>query len=362
MLNPVADWSGALLAWFDHGHRILPWREDPSPYRVWISEIMLQQTRVQTVIPYFEQFVVLLPTVADLATVEDDVLLKLWEGLGYYSRARNLKKAAIQIQINYGGELPSDYASLRKLSGIGDYTAGAIASIAFGQAVPAIDGNVLRVLTRLYANDQPIDQPQTKIWAKEIIETILPTDRPGVFNQALMELGAVVCMPNGSPNCPVCPLCEICKAHRGGHECTFPIKKSIKRRTIQEKTVLLIHYQDRVAIHKRPARGLLAGLYEFPNMEGYATDEDVVRYLQEHGLRTLRIQETAKAKHIFTHIEWHMKGFSIRVDELARETPPRQSISDEWLYVGIDEIVSTYPIPSAFEAYKSDLTKQHMLA
>jgi A/G-specific adenine glycosylase len=287
-----------------------------------------------------------------LASVADDVLLKLWEGLGYYSRARNLKKAAAQVLRDYGGELPSDYASLRKLSGIGDYTAGAIASIAYGQALTAIDGNVLRVLTRLYASDRPIDQPKTKIWAKETIQAILPTDRPGAFNQALMELGAMVCMPNGSPNCAACPLCDICEAHRNGQERTFPIKKPKKRRTIQEKTVLLIRYQDRVAIHKRAARGLLAGLYEFPNLEGYATDKDVVQYLLKHGLRTLRIQETTAAKHIFTHIEWHMRGFLIRVDELAREIPPKQGAADEWLYVSMNELMSAYPIPSAFEAYK----------
>lgn len=336
-----------LLAWYDENRRILPWRENPTPYHVWLSEIMLQQTRVEAVKSYYDRFLRRLPDIADLAAVEEETLLKLWEGLGYYNRARNLKKAAIQIMEEYGGMMPGNYEELLKLAGIGSYTAGAVASIAFGQPVPAVDGNVLRVLSRLRTDDRDILEAGVKKSIEEELRGVIPKDRPGDFNQALMELGAMVCIPNGSPKCESCPWGELCQARIQNRITEYPKKAPKKPRSIEKKTVLVIRYGNLVALRRRPDRGLLAGLYEFPTMEGHCGEEQVITYLRQSGVVPLRIRRLTEAKHIFTHKEWHMTGYSVRIDDLSG--------MGEYVFVEPEKIRDQYPVPSAFAAYMEQI-------
>lgn len=340
LLDLIAE---PLLAWYDEGRRILPWREDPKPYHVWLSEIMLQQTRVEAVKPYYDRFLKQLPDIADLAAVEEETLLKLWEGLGYYNRARNLRKAAIQIMEEYDGRMPGNYESLLKLSGIGSYTAGAIASIAFGQSVPAVDGNVLRILSRLRMDDRDVLDARVKKSLEEELRGIMPKDRPGDFNQALMELGATVCIPNGSPRCEICPWEGICQARIQNRISEYPKKAPKKPRSIEKKTVLVIRYGDLVALRRRPDSGLLAGLYEFPTMEGHQGEEQVIERLRQAGVVPIRIRRLKPVKHIFTHKEWHMTGYLIRIDDLSG--------MGEYVFVEPEQIRDKYPVPSAFAAY-----------
>ncbi|MDR0949704.1 MAG: A/G-specific adenine glycosylase [Lachnospiraceae bacterium] len=344
--------TNALLDWYDTNKRHLPWREDPTPYRVWISEIMLQQTRVEAVKPYFERFLHHLPDVKSLSEVSEDLLLKLWEGLGYYSRARNLKRAAQQIMTEYAGQIPPNYEQLLTLSGIGAYTAGAIASIAFGLPHPAVDGNVQRVLTRLYQNSIPINQPSAKLWAQTTTLSHIPQSRPGAFNQALMELGACICVPNGEPKCFDCPLERFCLAHQAKAEREYPRKDAKKPRLTEQKTILIIQQHNKIALHKRPDKGLLRGMYEFPNLPGYHNDKEVISYLQDRGLNAIHIQEAGSAKHIFTHREWHMRGYFIQIDELeSSNSKDTISDTDTWIYLECADIIQHYAIPSAFLAY-----------
>lgn len=338
-----------LLKWYDENRRILPWREEPSPYHVWVSEIMLQQTRVEAVKPYYQRFMELLPDIGSLAGADQELLLKLWEGLGYYSRVRNLKRAAVQIMEEYGGRMPDSYEELIKLAGIGSYTAGAISSIAFGKPVPAVDGNVLRVVARVRMDERLISDAKVKTAVERDLYTVIPADRPGDFNQAMMEIGAMVCVPNGAPHCEKCPLQDFCLANLNHCQEQYPKKAVKKGRSIEEKTILLVQDADRAAIRKRSEKGLLAGMYEFPSMQGYHTAEEVLDYLKEKGLKPLRIQRLADSKHIFTHKEWHMQGYMIRVDELA--DPSGDGQTSEWIYVEPGETRTRYPIPSAFAAY-----------
>ncbi|MCM1123070.1 MAG: A/G-specific adenine glycosylase [Eubacterium sp.] len=332
-----------LLRWYDSGRRILPWREDPTPYHVWLSEIMLQQTRVEAVKPYYDRFLQELPNIESLAAVDEEKLLKLWEGLGYYNRARNLKKSAMQIMTEYDGKMPDDYEHLMKLTGIGSYTAGAIASIAFGKPVPAVDGNVLRILSRLRADDRDIMDSKVRKSIEEDLRGVMPKERPGDFNQALMELGATVCVPNGSPKCGECPWSKLCQARIQNRILEYPKKAAKKPRSIEKKTVLLIQYDRRIALCRRPDKGLLAGLYEFPSMEGHQNEEQVIAHLKSLGVMPLRIRKLKPAKHIFSHKEWHMTGYFVRVDELTG--------MGEYVFVDPVEIKDRYPVPSAYAAY-----------
>lgn len=337
-----------LLAWYDAGHRMLPWRENKNPYRIWVSEIMLQQTRVEAVIPYFERFMEVFPDIRSLAMADDDLLLKNWEGLGYYSRARNLKKAAIVIMERYEGRMPDTWEELQELPGIGTYTAGAIASIAYGRSVPAVDGNVLRILSRLRMDEEYITRQNVKKRVEEELLPVMPDDRPGDFNQALMELGATVCIPNGEPKCGECPWKELCLAKE--HNCMgdYPKKEKKKGRKIESKTVLILKYGEDVAIHKRPERGLLAGLYELPNLEGRLSEGEVIGRLREKGLAPIRIEPLPDAVHVFSHKEWHMKAYAVRIDELTDADTYKK---EDYLFVHPKETEERYPIPSAFSAY-----------
>ena len=338
-----------LLNWYDLGHRVLPWREHPTGYYVWISEIMLQQTRVEAVKPYFQRFIEALPDVESLANCEEDKLLKLWEGLGYYNRARNLQKAAKQIVEEYQGEMPHSREELLKLAGIGSYTAGAISSIAFRESAAAVDGNVLRVLSRLTMDEEDILKDTTKRRVEKQLLDVMPKGRSGDFNQALMELGAMVCIPNGKPKCEECPWEQICMAHREGREDEFPKKQAKKQRTIEKKTILILQDENKTAFHKRPNKGLLAGLYEFPTLEGHYSEKRVLAYLKELGLEILRIQKMEASKHIFSHKEWHMIAYQIKVDELAKKGEVLEK--ENWFFAESKEAEEKYPLPSAFAAY-----------
>lgn len=344
-----------LLKWYDTNKRILPWRESPTPYRIWISEIMLQQTRVEAVKPYFERFMEAFPDIRALAEADEERLLKLWEGLGYYNRARNLQRAAAQIMGEHGGKMPDSRRKLLGLPGIGSYTAGAIASIAFGQPEPAVDGNVLRVIARFRRDQRLADDPRVRESVEQDLREIMPAARPGDFNQALMEIGACVCVPNKAPLCGSCPLARVCMAHETGTELDYPRKQKKAPRRIEERTILIVMDDNRTAIRKRSGRGLLAGMYEFPSLDGFSTAEEVAGYLADSGLRILRVSPLEEAKHIFTHKEWHMKGYLVRVDEL--EPRPGEGVSEDWIYIEPWEIMEKYPIPSAFGAYKKYLEK-----
>lgn len=347
VLSLIDQISQPLLAWYDKKHRILPWREEPTGYHVWVSEIMLQQTRVEAVKPYYERFLKIFPNIASLAGANEDVLLKLWEGLGYYNRVRNMQKAAKMIMEKYGGTMPEEYDELLSLPGIGSYTAGAISSIAYGRKVPAVDGNVLRVVSRLRMDDSDILSAQVKKNVEQDLLEGMSKERPGDFNQAMMELGAVVCVPNGMAKCGECPLNKICRAFLEDRVVEFPVKAKKKPRVIEKKTVLLIRDENRVAIYKRKNSGLLAGLYGFPSLEGHKSKEQVIHALKEWGLNPIFIKPLESSKHIFSHKEWHMKGYMVRVDELM----PVGGENKGLLFVEPKETEDKYPIPSAFAAY-----------
>ncbi len=339
-----------LCLWYQKNKRDLPWRKDPNPYHIWVSEIMLQQTRVEAVKLYYERFMNELPTIESLANVEIETLLKLWEGLGYYSRARNLKKAALIIIEEYQGIMPSTYEEILRLPGIGEYTAGAIASIAFQVKVPAIDGNVFRVIMRLQNSNRNISKLSTKKELFQELLEIMPAN-PGVFNQALMELGATICIPNGTPNCTLCPLQAYCKAYKENTMMELPIKDVKKEKKIEEYTVFIILNYDKVAIHKRPNKGLLASLYEFPNVNQKLSREEALEYFKKEGYEVLRILEEESSKHIFTHKIWEMQNFVVYVE----------NCNEKLKWVKIDELEQYYALPSAFstalQIFKEKVTK-----
>lgn len=305
--------AASLLAWYDKNKRDLPWRKNTDPYRVWVSEIMLQQTRVAAVIPYFERWMNALPDVAALAAVDDELLMKLWQGLGYYSRARNLKKAAQVIVNEYGGQFPGTYDALLKLPGVGEYTAGAIASIALSQRVSAVDGNVLRIATRLCDLHEDILDTRVKKAMRAALDATLPRERCGDFNQALMDLGATVCLPNGKPLCEECPLAALCRAREMGTAQELPVRAKKAKRRIEEMTVYLFIKDGSVALRKRDDAGLLAGLWEFPHIPGALDEDTAADALTRWGLTALDWKKKISAKHIFTHVEWRMTGYLVTV-------------------------------------------------
>ncbi len=342
-----------LLAWYAKNARPLPWREHPCAYTVWVSEIMLQQTRVEAVKPYYTRFVEALPDIRSLAECPEDQLLKLWEGLGYYSRIRNMQKAAKMVMEQYGGRLPDTWEDLCALPGIGSYTAGAIASIAYGRPVPAVDGNVLRVLSRITENDADITKQSVKKKAEKALAAVMPPENPGEFNQALMELGATVCVPNGEPACARCPLAKMCLADRDGRQTDYPARSGKKPRRREERTVLVIRDGSHAALRRRPARGLLAGLYELPNREGYLTQEEALGYAAELGFSPIGIFPLPASKHVFTHIEWHMIGYLVFVRD--RDAIEQQQEENGILFLPPARIRREYPIPSAFAAYTENI-------
>lgn len=339
-----------LLHWFWANHRVLPFRSDPTPYHVWVSEIMLQQTRVAAAVPYYERFVQELPDIPALAACEEERLLKLWEGLGYYSRVRNLQKAARIVCEQYGGQLPGDLAALKKLPGIGDYTAGAIASIGFGIPAPAVDGNVLRVVSRICDCDLDILDAKNKKLYRDAVGAIMP-DAPEdirIFNQAMMELGAVECVPNGPPKCDQCPAGTFCQARQRGTIGQLPVKTPKKPRRLEEKTVFVLLRDGKAALRKRGAHGLLAGLWEYPNLDGTLSEAAVPAAVAELGLTVRDWKQQLNARHIFTHVEWHMTGYTL---EVGGNGPPEF----EWVDL---KGLEARAVPSAFARYYAEAEKR----
>ena len=324
--------------WYAGARRPLPWRLSPTPYHVWISEIMLQQTRIEAVIPYYERFLSELPDIPALAEVDENRLLKLWEGLGYYSRARNLKKAALQLTERCGGELPASAEELRKLPGIGDYTAGAIASIAFGLPEPAVDGNVLRVISRLLADGRDVLETSVRRETAALLRGSYPSgEKAALVTEGLMELGETVCVPNAAGRCDICPLRALCRARAEGAAERYPVRSAPRPRRVEERTVLLLRCGGKAAIRRREGKGLLAGLWELPALDGFH-DADELRKLYPDALS---ITSCGEARHLFTHVEWRMRGFEI---ELPRELP-------DLVWEDAETIREAYSVPTALKYF-----------
>lgn len=338
-----------LLAWIGTVEDHLPWHESGDPYRVWISEIMLQQTRTAAVIPYYERFLSVCPDVASLASVDDDRLMKLWEGLGYYSRARNLKKAALRMMEEHGGRLPDTAEALRSLPGIGAYTAGAIASIAFGRGEPAVDGNVLRVVMRYLASGEDVLKESTKRAVADALREIYPEGRDAArLTEALMLLGERICTPNGEARCDVCPLRESCMAYGGQIVSLFPVRAPKKARRVEQRTVLVLRMGDRYAVRRREEAGLLAGMFEYPSVDGHLTESELREAVCALGLSPLSVRPIGEAKHIFSHVEWHMTGYEVAVAE--------GEARGDLCFATARDIRRTYAIPTAFRFYTRQLT------
>lgn len=331
----------AILPWYDAYHRDLPWRRDREPYHVWLSEIMLQQTRVEAVKGYYARFLEKLPDIRSLAECDDEILHKLWEGLGYYSRVRNLKKAAQVIMRAYGGSFPAEHSRVLALPGIGDYTAGAICSICFDLPTPAVDGNVLRVVSRLTDDSTPIDLPALKKAVTNALKEIYPA-RAGDFTQGLMELGATLCGPNRKPECEGCPCREFCLANLRGTARQLPVKTPKKQRRVEEKTVFILSCEGRYALCKREEEGLLAGLWQFPDVSGKLTLPAAMNKVEEIGLKTKEIYRQVEKKHIFTHIEWRMRGYYLEVAETG----------GPYLWLTPEEMDARAALPTAYRQFR----------
>ena len=351
MSNSLENITEPLLTWFAANKRSLPWREDREPYHVWISEIMLQQTRIEAVKKYYIRFLKELPDVECLSQISEEQLLKLWEGLGYYSRARNLKKAAEKIMQEHGGVFPSTYALLRELPGIGEYTAGAIASICFNERVTAIDGNVLRVISRITGSKKNVLLPETKKEVEKQLLNILP-EQSGAFNEALMELGEILCLPNGTPECEQCPLQSECTAYQKNMTEEIPVRIKKMKRTKEEKTVLLlVNENHQIAIEKRPEKGLLSGMYQFPNLLGFYSKEELSSLLKGWQLTPIEISLLKNAKHVFTHIDWYMKSYLIKVKTISDKESESTPELSRLLWVSKNELAEKYPLPTAFQIF-----------
>ncbi len=333
-----------LLPWFEENKRDLPWRKDREPYHVWLSEIMLQQTRVEAVKGYYSRFLARFPSIGDLAMAEETELLKLWEGLGYYSRVRNLQKAAILIMSTYNGVFPSDHAAILALPGIGDYTAGAISSICFDQKTPAVDGNVLRVVSRLLDDHSCTDDQKVKRRFSSQLAEVYP-EEAGTFTQALMELGATVCLPNGAPRCDSCPMVDLCLARRNGTIDDLPVRAAKKPRRQEDMTVFLLTCGDKLALRRRPETGLLAGLYELPHLPGRLSPPEIIQAAEEWGLRPQYLEKTVGRTHIFTHIQWNMTGARLHC----------ASENDAFLWLDRTAVAESAALPTAFRQFLPDI-------
>ena len=343
-MNVYEKLPEALLPWYETHKRDLPWRQTRSAYPIWLSEIMLQQTRVEAVKGYYARFLEALPTVEALANADDDALHKLWEGLGYYSRVRNLKKAALVILQKHGGEFPRNYTDVLALPGIGEYTAGAVCSIAFDQPVAAVDGNVLRVISRLTQDATPIDLPAYKKQVKAALEEVYPACA-GAFTQALMELGATVCGPNRTPRCEVCPCRGFCGAAEYGTQALYPVKSPKKERRTEKRTVFILSCDGRFAVEKRPESGLLAGLWQFPNVSGWPDTAQALDQVRHMGMEPRQLHRQVQRKHIFTHIQWDMQGIYLEVTE------PEGCFT--WL--SPEEIEEMAALPTAFRQFWEEI-------
>lgn len=336
--KPDKTFTKVLTDWYGKNKRDLPWRADRDPYRVWVSEIMLQQTRVSAVIGYYHRFMEALPTVQDLAAADEEVLLKLWQGLGYYNRARNLQKAAAVITAEYGGRFPENYEEIKALPGIGEYTAGAVASICFDQKTAAVDGNVLRVMSRILNDHTDITDSSMKKRISAYLSALYPDSGCGEFTQSLIELGALICVPKGEPDCGNCPVADFCEARQAGTISELPVKKAQKKRKQIKKTVFLFECEGKIALQKRKAGALLGGLYEFPNVDEHMEAPRAMEAAQSFGLGPTNLYRSMEYTHVFTHVEWEMTAY-----HMAVEKP-----DGEFLWAERSRIDEEIPLPQAF--------------
>lgn len=336
-----------LLAWYQDNARDLPWRNYSTPYRVWVSEIMLQQTRVAAVLGYYERFMKVFPTLQDLAQAPEDQLLKLWQGLGYYSRARNLQKAAVQVVQEFHGIFPQTYEEIRTLPGIGDYTASAIASISFGLTYPAVDGNLLRVAARIAGDPGDITTQSMKKKVTAALQEVIPLHAAGAFNQAMMDLGAMVCLPNGAPLCDSCPAALFCLAFHRKQTDVLPVRTKKKARRREERDVFLILHQQKVALRRRPSKGLLAGLWEFPCE--LASQAEIPP--DHFGFSPCELSFAGTGKHIFTHVEWHMRGFFLMTED--------PKLPEDWVWADKAALQQKYPVPHAYARF-AEMLEPHL--
>lgn len=340
MCDRLKQLPALLLPWYEANKRELPWRKDREPYHVWVSEIMLQQTRVEAVRGYYARFLDRLPTIEALANADDELLQKLWEGLGYYSRVRNLKKAAQTVMNAHNGVFPNTFDAVIALPGIGAYTAGAICSICYDLPTPAVDGNVLRVISRLTDDATPIDKPAFKKQVTQRLAAVYP-QQAGAFTQALMELGATVCGPNRAPECDRCHCREICLGYINGTAEALPVITPKRPRRVEEKTVFILSCDGMYALEKRPETGLLAKLWQFPNVDEKLSVEDAICHVERKGLKPKEILRTVERKHIFTHVEWRMCGVYMEVGERIAN----------YCWLTPEKINCTTALPTAFRQF-----------
>ena len=338
--NILAHLPEKLLPWFAENARSLPWRADREPYHVWLSEVMLQQTRVEAVKGYYTRFLARLPDIPSLAACEPETLNKLWEGLGYYSRVRSLQRAAQVITGRFGGVFPREYAEVRALPGVGDYTAGAVCSICFERPTPAVDGNVLRVVSRLTGDTRCVDEEKTRRAVRHALAEVYPAGRCGDFTQALMELGATVCVPNGAPDCAGCPMAALCRSAGGGWR-TLPVRRAKKARRREALTVFVLRCEDQTALRRRPDSGLLAGLWEFPNVPGHLNATAALAQAEAWGVRPRELEREARRTHVFTHVEWDMRCWFLRC---AAPAP-------DFVWATREELAGAYALPTAFRMF-----------
>lgn len=342
----MRDIVNGLLVWYRTNKRNLPWRCDRDPYHVWISEIMLQQTRIEAVVSYYQRFMRELPTISSLADVSEDKLLKLWEGLGYYNRARNLKKAAVIIMEEYGGTFPTSYSEIIKLPGIGEYTASAISSICFGEKQVTVDGNVMRVFTRFYNDCSNISKNSTRRQIHDSLLSVLP-DEAGDFNEGLMELGEVICTPNGMPKCDKCPLKDWCKAYKNSNYFLYPVKDEKRVKQEVEMTVFIPIWDNKVIVRKRKEPGLLHKLYEFPNVIGNRSIVEIKDLCSEFG-EVVNIQKSISYTHVFTHKKWKMQAYFVFL----------KSVNCRSLFCSISDIEKYFVLPTAFSPFLYELKEE----
>lgn len=338
-----------LLEWYCQNKRILPWRIDKDPYHVWISEIMLQQTRIEAVIGYYQRFMEELPTIIDLANCSQDKLLKLWEGLGYYNRVRNLQKAAKIIVEQYNQIFPNSYQEILALPGIGEYTASAISSICFSLKEATVDGNVLRVYMRVNNRYDNIDDMKIRKKVRGELIRIMPEDS-GSFNEALMELGETICIPNGVPKCDKCPIKCFCKAYQNKTYLELPVRQSKKEKKVENYTVFLFAFQDMLAISKRKNTGLLHSMWQFPNIESLLRITEIEKYLNENNIGFSKIKKAISYTHVFTHKKWNMCSYLIELNEKID--------FNDIIWVSLKELDDFYAIPTAFQPFKKYLERK----
>jgi len=347
----------ALLEWFEYSRRELPWREDRTAYGTWVSETMLQQTRVTTVIPYFKRFLTLFPDIPSLAKASQQEVYKAWEGLGYYSRAANLQKGAIFLTGHFGGELPRDYQQLLSVPGIGPYTAGAIASLAYGISEPAVDGNVIRVFARLYALFVYPQDTRARSRVAELVREMLPDDQAGDFNEAVMDLGATVCIP-GNPSCSICPLSAHCEAFLIGRQNELPLRKPKKEIPVIPYTIVVLRKGAELFVRQRPDSGLLANLFEFPSYTGFLDQaelsEKLIRDYHISPDQILSVTKLGGATHIFSNMKWEMQGYLVDIADNKKTSPPlffsEKPVQGDFYPL---QMVQKQAFPSALKAYTS---------